>query len=205
MIKAIIFDLGGVVFRDGTKYAIQEMKKRFKFSEKLGFELLMGQESQDFRKSLLTSKEFWKYVQSKIPEQIKASEIRSIWYANYIAFPGILELFKELKSKFKLGIISGNIKERIKYLDKKYDFRKYFDVEIYSFDMRITKPDKLMWKKSLELLHLNAEECIYVDDNPESIDTANSLGFKTILFKDVPQMKKELTDLTKSIHEINQK
>ena len=26
MIKAIIFDLGGVVFRDGTKYAIQEMK-----------------------------------------------------------------------------------------------------------------------------------------------------------------------------------
>jgi len=195
MIKAIIFDLGGVVFRDGTKYVIQEMKEKLKFSEKLATELLMGQESQDFRKGLLTSKEFWKYVQSKIPSQIKASEIKSMWYNNYITFPGILELFKKLKLKFKLGIISGNIKERIEYLDKKYDFRKYFDVEVYSFDMRITKPDTLMWKKSLELFNLNAEECIYVDDNPESVGVANSLGFKAILFKNVPQVKKELVKL----------
>ena len=80
MIKALIFDLGGVVFRDGTKYAIQEMKERLKFSEELSVELLLGQESQDFRKGLLTSKEFWGYVQSKIPVGIKASEIKSIWY-----------------------------------------------------------------------------------------------------------------------------
>ena len=124
MIKAIIFDLDGVLFRDGTKYAIQEMKGKLKFSEKLGLELLLGKPASDFRKGLLTSEKFWKHIQSKIPPQIKASKIRSIWYTNYIPFPGIFELIKELSSKFKLGIISGNIKERIEYLDEKYDFRK---------------------------------------------------------------------------------
>jgi epoxide hydrolase-like predicted phosphatase len=195
MIKAIIFDLGGVVFRDGTKYAIQEMKEKLNFSEKLGLELLLGKPASDFRKGLLTSEEFWKYVQSKIPPKIKASKIKSIWYTNYISFPGMFELIKELNSKFKLGIISGNIKERIEYLNEKYDFRKYFDVEIYSFDLHTTKPDKLMWEKALKLLNLDAKECIYVDDNPESVNTANSMGFKAIRFEDVSQLKKELGNL----------
>jgi putative hydrolase of the HAD superfamily len=195
MIKAIIFDLGGVVFRDGTKYAIQEMKEKLQFSEKLGNELLLGEPASDFRKGLLTPEQFWKYVQTKIPPQIKANKIRSIWYTNYVAFPGSFELIKELSSKFKLGIISGNIKEKVEYLDEKYNFRKYFDVEVYSFDLQTTKPDRLMWEKALELLNLDAEECIYVDDNPESVDTANSLGFKAILFKDASQVRKELADL----------
>ena len=195
MIKAVIFDLGGVVFRDGTKYTIEEMKEKFKFSEELGFELLLGKEARDFRKDLLTSEEFWEHIQTKIPSKIKASEIKSLWYNNYIPFSGILELIKKLKSSYKLGIISGNIRERINYLDEKYDFRKYFDVEVYSFDMHITKPAKLMWEKALELLNLKAEECVYIDDNPEAVETANSLGFKAIHFKDVNQAKKELISL----------
>jgi len=195
MIKAIVFDLGGVVFRDGTKYTIQEMKEKFKFSEKLCLQLLLGKEAQDFRKGLLTSEEFWNYVQSKIPSRFKASEIRSMWYDNYIPFRGIFGLIKKLKSNFKLGIISGNIKERIEYLDDKYDFRKYFDSEVYSFDLHITKPVKVMWEKSLELLDLRAEECVYVDDNPESINTAKAMGYKSIQFKSVNQVKKELARL----------
>jgi HAD superfamily hydrolase (TIGR01509 family) len=199
MIKAIIFDLGGVVFRDGTKYTIQEMKEKFNFSEEGGFDLLLGKEARDFRKDLLTSEEFWKHVQTKIPSKIKASEIRSLWYNNYIPFPGIIELIKKLKSRYKLGIISGNIRERIVYLDKKYDFRKYFDVEVYSFDMHITKPAKLMWEKALELLNLDAKECVYIDDNPEAVNTANSLGFKAIQFRNVSQIRKELADLNVAV------
>jgi len=195
MIRAIIFDLGGVVFRDGTKYTIEEMKKKFNFSERLGEELLCGDPAGDFRKDLLTSEQFWEYVQSKIPSKIKASKIKTIWYNNYIPFPGILELIKKLKSSYKLGIISGNIRERIKYLDEKYNFRKYFDVEVYSFNMHITKPAKLMWEKALELLNLDAKECVYIDDRSESVDTAESMGFKAIQFKDVRQVKKELTNM----------
>ncbi|MBI2629596.1 HAD family phosphatase [Candidatus Pacearchaeota archaeon] len=195
MIKAVIFDLGGVVFRDGTKYTIEEMKEKFSFSEELGVELLLGKEARDFRKGLLTSEEFWDYVQSKIPSKIKANEIRLMWYNNYVPFPGILDLIKKLKSKFKLGIISGNIKERIEYLDKKYDFRKYFDAEVYSFDLHITKPATLMWEKSLELLKLRAEECIYLDDQAEAVNTAKSMGYKAIQFMNVNQAKKELVNL----------
>ena len=61
--------------------------------------------------------------------------------------------------------------------------------------MHITKPAKLMWEKALELLNLKAEECVYIDDNPEAVETANSLGFKAIHFKDVNQAKKELISL----------
>lgn len=192
MIRAIVFDLGGVVFRDGTKYTIEEMKEKFNFSEELGFELLLGKEARDFRQDLLTSEEFWKHIQTKIPSKIKASEIKSLWYNNYIPFPGILELIKKLKLSYKLGIISGNIRERIEYLNKKYDFRKYFDVEVYSFDMHITKPAKLMWEKALELLNLDAKECVYIDDNPEAVDTAKLMGFKAILFKSVTNLIKDL-------------
>jgi putative hydrolase of the HAD superfamily len=195
MIKAIIFDLGGVVFRDGTRYALLEMKERFNFSETLCLELLHGKDAKNFRKGLMNPDDFWKYVQSKIPPHIKASEIRSLWYDNYIPSIGIFELLNELEPKFKLGIISGNIKERVEYLDQKYAFRKYFTSDVYSFDLHTTKPDKIMWKKALELLNLDAAECVYLDDNPESVYTAKSLGFEAVLFRDVVQVRRELARL----------
>jgi HAD superfamily hydrolase (TIGR01509 family) len=118
-----------------------------------------------------------------------------MWYNNYVPAPGIFELLKKLKLRFKLGIISGNIKERIEFLDKKFDFRKYFDAEVYSFDLHTNKPDKIMWTKALELLNLEAEECVYLDDNIEAVNIANSLGFKAIQFKEISQAKRELSEL----------
>ena len=37
---------------------------------------------------------------------------------------------------------------------------KYFDAEVYSFDLHITKPATLMWEKALELLNLDANIAI---------------------------------------------
>ncbi len=193
MIKSIIFDLGGVLFRDGTLYAIQEMKERFKFSDELCSKLLRGRESVDLRKGLITPDEFWDFVRTKIPKAMQPYEIRSIWYGNYLPNPEMFRLLARLKPRYKLGAISGNVREKVDYLDGKYGFRKYFDVEVYSFDMHTNKPDKLMWKRALRLLDSRACECVYVDNRQESVDAADSLGFDAFLFKDSHQTAQELS------------
>ena len=47
----------------------------------------------------------------------------------------------------------------------------------------MTKPDPNFFKRFLEKYQLDPEDCIFVDDTPENVETANKLGFKGIVYE----------------------
>ncbi|SRR6266568_6180454 len=55
-----------------------------------------------------------------------------------------------------------------------------FDVVVLSEVERVRKPSSAIYKRALELLKLDGEECVFVDDHAANLPPAEALGMTTI-------------------------
>ena len=78
---------------------------------------------------------------------------------------------------------------------KKFNFDAIFKPIVISGYVGIKKPDARIYNMLLQELGAPAEECLFVDNNQVNVDAARSLGFRTILFKNAEQLRKELLEL----------
>lgn len=181
-IKAIAWDLGGVLFTEGKSIAVVKLERDYHYDRELVTSLLLSPQSKDLRKGLIADDEFWAWAQDELPERYDAATIRKVWSESYILDNDVLALLKKLKGQYKLVAFSDNIKSRIELLDQKYDFRRLFDQEVYSFDFHCIKPHKKFIGKMIQVSECSPREILYVDDNADCAIPARELGVTFILY-----------------------
>ena len=182
-VKAIVFDLGGVLFREGKSVAIEKLFEEKNYDKEVVRNTLTSPKSRDLRAGLITDEDFWGFVQKQLPDGYDARIIKDYWYDGYILDEDIFNLVKKLHGKYKLFIFSGNIKSRVEYLENKYGFRKYFDLEVYSYDYHFNKPQKEFVDVLIEKSELNPSEMVFIDDNEEVLKPAREFGIKTAVYE----------------------
>ena len=72
------------------------------------------------------------------------------------------------------------------------DFLAYMDGGILSYRDKLIKPDKRIYELLLARYHLEAEECVFLDDTEKNLLSAQKLGIHTILFRGREQAISEL-------------
>lgn len=194
MIKTIVIDLGGVYFANGTEVALQKIPKKYGISrEEAEFILRKSKEVHLYRKGKLSQIRFWNFVRKELhTDRRTALNIRKTYYDCYKPNKGMKELVSRLYKKCRLVVFSGNIKDRVNYLDKKYDFLQYFDDTLFSFDAGFNKGDLEFYKMLLQKLKCKPQEAIFVDNEKENLAMAKFLGIKTAMFENASQLKKSL-------------
>jgi HAD superfamily hydrolase (TIGR01509 family) len=192
MIKRIIFDLGGVYFSAGTRIILKKLIKEFPdlLPEKIDY-ITGGKLGKDYRKGLYTKKEFWNKAQ-RIAGKFDTEKFARIWHTSYKINKGVESIVKKLSKTYHLGILSGTIRERIRFLNKKYDFKKYFKTRVFTYNLKSDKLNKKTYLKTLRMLNAKPKECLFIDDYPWHIKFANNQGIKTILFNNSEKLKKDL-------------
>ena len=105
----------------------------------------------------------------------------------------MISLVEQIKIKnIKLGIIS-NIPNPLYDLIRQNNLQAMFDEIVYSYDFGITKPDHRLFEIMVSKLGVKPSEVVVVGDSLNNdINPAKELGMKTIHFKSVQQLKKEL-------------
>jgi hypothetical protein len=73
--------------------------------------------------------------------------------------------------------------ERIAYLDNKYRFRNFFDLEVYSYDHHAGKGDPLFLEILLETLGEQPSEILYIDNSRRAIKLAEESGLNVVLYR----------------------
>jgi putative hydrolase of the HAD superfamily len=68
-------------------------------------------------------------------------------------------------------------------LEKDAPWLPAFDVKTYSCTVRVTKPDRKIYRHCLSGLGVKASEAVFLDDRPENVDAAKKLGIHAILFQ----------------------
>ncbi|MFQ6003393.1 MAG: HAD family hydrolase [Candidatus Zixiibacteriota bacterium] len=202
MIKAIIFDLGGVLMTDvPLKQIAGELSKNSPLSEQEIHALLYPTQHWDFLTlGKITEDEYWDNFlkASKISEKLKKGlkkKVRSSLYPLEHA-PRLVKL---LKNHYKLAILSNHAKEWSEYMKQKFDLFQSFDQMIFSCDVGFRKPDPRIYETALNKLKCDPEECILIDDKKRNTDAAEKLGIKGIIFEGSLKLLEDLSKLNVKI------
>ena len=193
MIKAIIFDLGGVIL--DMKPLLEKAVRIFHPSDKDKFWKEINEESITLAKGEITLLEFWKKIAKNYNRKISDEQLRKLWLEDYEELTSLEEdvwrIVQSLRNNYKIGMISNTINEHVR-INKKLGRYKFFDVVILSNEVKLTKDEKEIFLLATKKLRVKPEECIFIDDVERFVDVAKSVGMKTIIFKSPAQLNESL-------------
>ena len=196
--KHIFFDIGGVLLEidhvrslqywsDCTDLSIDVIKDHFPYEVHEQYEI--GE---------ITDNEFFQAVKDGFaqPNCLKEDDFWQGWNKLIVAETETVKLLPLLKQSYNVYLLSNTNPRHIKHeVDKRFSFQKNVDRAFYSFDLGCRKPDEEIYLKALKLAGAKPEDSLFIDDVMINIDTARSLGIKTIHYKDPQNLYDELRNL----------
>jgi len=196
-IKNIIFDVGNVfIMWDPYPLFLKFFKTKAevdKFFKEINFWHYIAEMDKGF-----PIKNFVKEASLKYPRY--KNEIRAYdenWLETIPAeISGTKTMAKKLQNQgYKTYILSNFEAEKYNISERIYNFTEGFDGGVVSAEVKERKPDRAIYEILLSKYNLKPEECVFLDDKPENIETAVSLGIKGIVFKSCRQAEEELKKL----------
>ena len=184
-IKAVFFDLGGVIVRTDYQAPRQHLAERlgmeYEDLVKLVFE---SPTSQRASVGELSSEQHWAEVTKRVRRPASETKaIREEFFAGDIVDREILEFLRSLRPRYFVGLISNAWPDLRNYIiEQKFD--DAFDHMTISAEVGAAKPGAKIYQFALEQLKVQAKEAVFVDDFYENIEGCEKLGIKGVHFKD---------------------
>lgn len=193
-IKAIAFDVGGVILENGFEKLYYELKKHLSenFTYNYFDEIFVQRpEAVSLRSGFLPIDKYWKYVSKEIEQEHNVNilniytsiELTNMLIKGFKVNKQVVTLMKTLKDeKYKIIIMSNDFKEKEECFRKKFEYYDYVDTKIFSYQIGESKPSKAFFFKTLKFTKLKPNEIIFIDDRLENIEASKALGFQSIHF-----------------------
>lgn len=192
MIKAVLFDLDGVVFSNGSKISIRRLRADKEIPRGMASQIIRGEIAWEYRLGKHSAKEHWNWAAEVLGSRKLAETIRKVWLESYWLKKGMRDLIVRIRKHYKTAALSNTVAERVEYFEKKYGLKQLFDAEVYSHVLGTGKPDAKVYHKTFEKLQVSADECIFIDNKERNVIAAEKLGAKGIVFKNIKQLQKDL-------------
>lgn len=203
MIKAVIFDYGGVIKKAHGLFVdiadLYKIPKEDVLSKREKIKPVM----RKFDRGLLGEEEFWENISeilgcsiSKDITKIVREAQRETYRKDFVFFTEMLEFNKKLRARgIKTAILSNILIFQAEVIREKEGY-KDFDAVILSYEEGLIKPEDLdFYHLAPKRLGVKPEECIFIDDKEENLPPAQSIGIKTVLFKDPQQAIKDVLEI----------
>jgi HAD superfamily hydrolase (TIGR01549 family) len=120
------------------------------------------------------------YEAAKIPKKhwVRADRLWRRAYASErpALLPGARSVLRQLRARYRLGIVTGGSRIRVRKQIRFFEFHKHFSVCVYSEDTAKKKPHPAPLQLALNRIGMRAAECVYVGDAPEDIEMARRAG-----------------------------
>jgi putative hydrolase of the HAD superfamily len=195
-IKAIIFDVGGVILTKDWEKIKEVILKKHGFSTKIysDYPKYMHKKYRGLSTGKISFREVIRFLSSKkrISAIIKDYSKAHKKYTK-INKP-LFKLLKHLKKNYKLYCLTDTNDLHF-YFHKKSGIYDSFLKTYASCKIGLKKPDKRCFLLVLNNHKLLPNQTIFIDDRHENIKSAQSLGMNTILFKNNKQLIIELKKL----------
>ena len=195
-IRAVFFDLGGVIVRTEYQAPRQCLAEKFGMDYEDIDKLVFGTPSAA-RATVgeITEEEQWHNVMKVLKQPADAYEkIRDEFFAGDIIDQTILSFLRSIKATHKVGLIS-NAWSGLRAFIKREKFDDVFHHLTISAEVGAAKPSAKIYHFALEQLQVKANEAVFVDDVFENIKACEKIGMQGIHFKDPESALKQLKAL----------
>lgn len=192
MIRAIVFDLGGVLFVNGTKKFINSLSNKYSLDPNKVKGVIDGGVGSLYREAKISRDEFWQRALDELDIKEDINTLEDEWISGYELIKETRDLILELSKKYKVYYVSDNAKELSEQLHKLHDFRSWFEGGILAYEAGVRKPDPKIYETLLKRANLDAKETLYIDDKQDNLLPPEKMGMQTILFETPEKLRKEL-------------
>ena len=195
-IKAVFFDLGGVIVRTEFQTPREQLAERLGMEyEDLNRIVFNSETGQRASIGEISSEDHWTAVIKRLKRPAsELSAIREEFFAGDIVDRSLVEYIRSLRPKYKTGLISnawGDLRDFI----AREKFDDAFDKMIISAEVGAMKPEPKIFQIALEQLRVKPDEAVFVDDFLINVEGAEKAGMRAIHFKDPGSALKLLKNL----------
>jgi len=189
-ITTLLFDIGGVVLTNGwdevnRREGAEHFNLDLNETEKRHNEIF-----NDFEKGNISLD---KYVQDVI--FYKKRNFSREDFINFIKsrtkpYESSIQILKKLSEdrNYLLATINNESYELNLFRINQYKLHKYFTSFFSSCFLKTRKPEPLIFKIALNVLHRTPSECLFIDDRIENIEEAQKQGIQTLHLTDIKNL-----------------
>ncbi len=190
-IRAVIFDVGGVLVRTQDPRPRAELERRLGLapgaSEVLVFSGELGTRAQ---LGEVRAEELWRSVQTQLGlDEAGLADFRREFFGGDRLDTALVDYVRALRPRYRTAIISNAMDNLQASLSTEYPLADAFDLIVGSAYERVMKPDAAIYTCTLARLGCAADEAVFVDDFARNIAGARAVGMHALHYTagmDVP-------------------
>jgi putative hydrolase of the HAD superfamily len=161
------------------------------------FEPLYWADRHAYDEGKLTGMAFWQKLirEAGLDLPAEAADELNLWDARMWTTenPAMLAWQLALKQRGILTAILSNMGDNVlENMQRTFDWLPRFDVLVWSYQLRMAKPDPAIYHYVLNKLGTQPAETLFLDDRPVNVEAALALGIQAILFSTVDQLRLDL-------------
>jgi len=197
MIKAVIFDMDGVIIDSEPIYLRVEME----LFNKLGLTItekdhdaFVGTTTRNMWEVLKNKFDISQSVDELVELERKSYDERLVSQKDLAPISGIIELIQSLnKIGMKLAIASSSLRSQIEIVVDLFKIRSYFLQLVSGDEVSKGKPEPDIFLLAAERLNAKPQECLVIEDSRNGVEAAKKAGMKCIGFQNPSSGRQDLS------------
>jgi epoxide hydrolase-like predicted phosphatase len=201
MIKAVIFDVGGVLLRTA------DQSHRQRWEDQLGLRpggleaiVLNSEMGHKAQRGEISDEALWAWAGERLDLGKGLDAFRSDFWAGDVLDQELIAFIRTLRPAYQTAIIS-NATDALTTTLTRHGIIDAFDLVVGSAEEGIMKPDPAIFISTLARLNVAPEEAVFIDDFQHNISAAHDLGLATIHFQPGVDVVEELAALGVTVPE----
>lgn len=193
-IRAVIFDFGNVLTLPQQERYVDAMRRLSGLDdERFRSAYRAGRHAYD--RGTLDSEAFWRGVLEqggRSPDELDrldgalVREMTELDIKSWTVIrPEMVQWVRILKSAgLATGVLSNMPGDHAGYIERSFDWLELFDVLLFSYAVKLIKPEAAIYEECLRRFALPAEETLFIDDLAPNVEGARAVGMHAIEFHD---------------------
>lgn len=197
-IKAVIFDLGGVLLRTVDPAPRQRLAERLGVNLYEIYNQVFASESARLATlGKLSAQKHWEQVGAHFglsPLEVPGF-IQQFWEGDRLD-QALVAFIRSLRGERRTALLSNAWDDLRGLVENDWNIASAFDELIISAEVGLAKPDHRIYQLALDRLGVAAEQALFIDDIEENVDAARWIGMRAIRFRSTGQTIAEVRRFT---------
>jgi len=185
LIKAVVFDFGGVLVRTEDQSGRIKWEQRLKLSPgDLSNTVFDSNEARQATLGQLPASAVWEHVAHTYAlSQVDLDDLRQDFFAGDCIDQNLVDFLSRLRPQYKTAILSNAFSDGRAVIATTYRLEWVVDQIIISAEEKLAKPDPAFYLLACSRLGVSPREMVFGDDFPQNVAGALSVGIRAYLYK----------------------
>jgi len=196
-IRAVIFDLGGVLVRTENRGPRTQLAAHQGLTyDELSALVFDGQSSHQAMKGEITTAEHWEAIRKTL--EVSKKEFPQVpleFWGGDALDEDLINYLRNLRPHYKTALLSNAWDDLRQMIEEIWKIDDAFDQILISAEVGLVKPDRLIYERIISDLGVKPAEAVFVDDFPHNVKAAKAAGLEAIHFLGPDQVLGDLQSL----------